>query len=54
MLLVVFIYGLIQYAKPDWLTDDEGNNVTIFGFGAVAVVGIGALVLGVILMVVWR
>ncbi|MBB3602395.1 amino acid transporter [Mycolicibacterium sp. BK556] len=53
ILLVVFAYGLIQYAKPDWLTDDEGNNVTIFGFGAVAVVGIGALVLGVILMVVW-
>ncbi|EHB58454.1 amino acid permease-associated region [Mycolicibacterium rhodesiae JS60] len=53
ILLVVFGYGLMQYAKPDWLTDDEGNNVTIFGFGAVAVVGIGALVLGVILMVVW-
>lgn len=53
ILLVVFAYGLIQYAKPDWLTDDDGNNVTIFGFGAVAVVGIGALVLGVILMVVW-
>ncbi|MEZ0358194.1 APC family permease [Mycobacterium sp. SA01] len=53
ILLVVFAYGLIQYAKPDWLTDADGNNVTIFGFGAVAVVGIGALVLGVILMVVW-
>ena len=34
ILLVVFIYGLIQYAKPDWLTDDDGNNVTILGFGA--------------------
>ncbi len=44
ILLVVFIYGLLQYAKPDWLTDDDGNNVTIFGFGAVAVVGIGAMV----------
>jgi amino acid transporter len=54
VLLVVFIYGLIQYAKPDWLIDDAGNSVTIFGFGAVAVVGIGALVLGVILMAVWR
>ncbi|AGB21618.1 amino acid transporter [Mycobacterium sp. JS623] len=54
VLLVVFIYGLLQYAKPDWLTDDEGNNVTIFGFGAVAVVGIGALVLGLILMALWR
>ncbi|MCW2685834.1 MAG: amino acid transporter [Mycobacterium sp.] len=53
VLLVVFVYGLLQYAKPDWLTDSDGNNVTIFGFGAVAVVGIGALVLGLILMAVW-
>ena len=53
ILLVVFVYGLVQYAKPDWLTDDDGNNVTILGFGAVAVVGIGALVLGVIVMVIW-
>ncbi len=53
ILLVVFIYGLIQYAKPDWLTDDDGNNVTILGFGAVAVVGIGALALGLVMMVIW-
>jgi amino acid transporter len=53
ILSAVFVYGLIQYAKPDWLTDDDGNNVTILGYGAVAVVGIGALVLGMILMVVW-
>ena len=52
-LLIVFIYGLIQYAKPGWLTDDKGNNVTIMGFGAVAAVGIGALMPGLILMVVW-
>ena len=31
ILTAVFVYGLIQYAKPDWLTDDDGNNVTIFG-----------------------
>ncbi len=53
ILSAVFVYGLIQYAKPDWLTDDDGNNVTIFGYGAVAVVGIGALVLGVVMMVIW-
>jgi amino acid transporter len=53
MLTVVFVYGLIQYAKVDYLVDKDGNNVTIFGFGAVAVVGVGALVLGVILMAVW-
>ena len=52
-LAAVFVYGLIQYAKPDWLTDDDGNNVTIFGYGAVAVVGIGALALGVVMMIVW-
>ena len=52
LLTSVFVYGLIQYAKPDWLVDDEGNNVTIFGYGAVAVVGIGALMLGVVLMAV--
>ena len=52
ILTAIFVYGLIQYAKPDWLTDDDGNNVTILGFGAVAVVGIGALVLGVVLMVI--
>ena len=53
ILLVVFAYGFVQYAKPDWLTDSDGNNVTILGYGAVAVVGIGALALGVVLMVVW-
>ena len=52
ILTAIFIYGLIQYAKPDWLTDDDGNNVTILGFGAVAVVGIGALALGLVLMVI--
>ena len=53
LLSAVFIYGLIQYAKPDWLTDDNGDNVTILGYGAVAVVGIGALALGVLMMVLW-
>jgi amino acid transporter len=52
-LLIVLIYGLIQYAKPAWLTGNDGNNITILGFGAVAAVGIGALILGLILMVVW-
>jgi amino acid transporter len=53
LLTVIFVYGLIKYAQPDWLTDDAGNNVTLFGFGAVAVVGVGGLVLGVIVMVIW-
>lgn len=53
MLAAVFGYGLVQFAAPDWLTDDNGDNVTIFGFGATAVVGILALVLGAILMGIW-
>lgn len=53
MLAAVFGYGLVQFAQPDWLVDDNGENVTIFGFGATAVVGIAALVLGAILMGIW-
>jgi len=53
ILAAVFVYGLINFAAPDWLTDDNGNNVTIFGIGATAVVGIGALIIGAILMGVW-
>ncbi|MGH3722828.1 MAG: APC family permease [Mycobacterium sp.] len=53
-LSVVFVYGLIQYAKPNWLVGDDGKNVTVFGVGAVAVVGVGALVLGVVVMLLWR
>jgi amino acid transporter len=53
MLAFVFVYGLANFAAPDWLTDDNGDNVTIFGIGATAVVGIGALVIGAILMGIW-
>lgn len=54
ILLVAFVYALKSYAEVDWLTDEDGNNVTIFGFGAVAVVGVVAILLGLVLMVVWR
>ena len=49
-LFVMFIYAAKIYAEPDNLTDDSGNNITIFGIGAVAVVGIGALLLGFVLL----
>jgi len=54
MLFAAFGYGLKSYAAPDWLTDDDDKNVTILGIGAVAVVGIAALLLGLVLMIVWR
>ena len=54
ILFGAFLYALKVYAAADWLVDADGNNVTIFGIGAVAVVGIGALVVGVVLMLVQR
>ncbi|GAA4149283.1 APC family permease [Leifsonia shinshuensis] len=54
MLLAVFIYGVIQFARVDWLQDANGKNVTIFGIGAEAVVGVGGILIGVVLMIVWR
>ncbi len=53
MLGAVFVYGVVQFAAPDWLTDDNGHNVTIFGIGAEAVVGVGGLLLGAVLMIIW-
>ena len=46
----MFVYATHIYAQPDNLTDDANKNVTIFGIGAVAVVGIGSLLLGFVLI----
>jgi amino acid transporter len=54
ILFGAFVYALKIYAAADWLTDADGNNVTIFGIGAVAVVGIGGLIVGLVLMVLQR
>ncbi|MBK7625327.1 MAG: APC family permease [Kineosporiaceae bacterium] len=51
IMLATFGYGLQQFLLPDWLTDDDGNNITIFGQGAVGVVGLLALALGAVAMV---
>ncbi len=53
ILLAVFVYGLTSFAAPDWLTDANGKNVTIFGLGATAVVGVIGLLLGAVLMFAW-
>lgn len=52
-LAITFVYGLVQFAKPDWLQGGDGKDVTILGIGAVAVVGVGAILIGVVLMVIW-
>ena len=47
MLLGAFVQASIGYASPD------GGATTVFGIGGVFVIGIGALVLGAVLMLVY-
>jgi amino acid transporter len=56
IMMATFWYGLYTFLKPDNLqtSDETPQDITIFGFGAVGVVGILALLLGLVLMVVWR
>ena len=55
MLTAVFVYGLQQFLQPDWLVSEvDGSNVEILGVGAVGFVGLGILVLGIILMIIWN
>jgi amino acid transporter len=48
LLLGVFIEACIQYADPAY------GYTVLFGVGGVFVIGIGTLVLGVVLMVIWN
>jgi amino acid transporter len=48
MLLGAFVIASYQYAQPDY------GSTTLFGIGGVFVIGIGALLLGVVLMIVWN
>ncbi len=54
ILLVAFGYAVYNFAQPSYLQGVDGKNVTIFGLGAEAVVGIGALLIGVVLMFIWQ
>jgi amino acid transporter len=54
IMLATFFYGMQQFLLPDWLVnEDTGENITLFGYGAVGVTGLMALGLGVVLMFVW-
>ncbi len=54
IMLATFFYGLRQFLAPDWLVnEDTGENITLFGYGAVGVTGLLALALGVVLMFIW-
>jgi len=53
VMLATFGYGLKQFLDPQWLTDDAGTPITVFGAGAVGVTGLLALGVGVVLMFIW-
>jgi amino acid transporter len=48
MLLGAFVIASYQYAQPDY------GSTTLWGIGGVFIIGIGALLSGVVLMVVWN
>lgn len=48
MLLGAFVIASVQYADPNY------GSTTLWGIGGVFVIGIGALLLGVVFMYVWR
>lgn len=49
-LFVMFGYAVHVYGAVNYLQDSAGKNVTIFGWGAVSVVGIGSLLFGFVLL----
>lgn len=48
MLFGAFLIACVQYAQPDY------GSTTLFGIGGVFIIGIGSLLLGVVLMVIWN
>ena len=48
MLLGAFVIACVQYADPNY------GETTVFGIGGVFVLGMGALLLGLIAMVTWN
>jgi amino acid transporter len=54
MLAVVFGYGLHEFARADWVQDPiSGKDVTVFGIGATAIVGVVGILIGFVFMGWW-
>jgi hypothetical protein len=58
MLAGAFVFGVITYAEADWEVDSHGHDLAANFFGWVvgddAVIGIGGILIGLILMLIWR
>jgi amino acid transporter len=58
MLTAAFIFGVVTYAEADWEVDSHGHNLAVNFFGWVvgddAVIGIGGILIGLVLMLIWR
>jgi amino acid transporter len=57
MLALAFGYGLVVYGAADYETDSNGHDlaVNLFGWqvGADAVIGVGGILVGLVLMFIW-
>jgi amino acid transporter len=58
MLAAAFGFGVFSYAAADWEVDSHGHDLAVNFFGWVvgddAVIGIGGLLVGAVLMLIWR
>jgi amino acid transporter len=58
MLAAAFFFGLITYAGADWEVDSHGHDLAANFFGWVvgddAVIGVGGILIGLVLMLIWR
>jgi amino acid transporter len=57
-LTAMFLFGLVTYAGADWEVDSHNHDLAANFFGWVvgddAVIGIGGILVGVVLMLIWR
>jgi amino acid transporter len=56
-LAAMFVFGLVTYAEADWEVDSHGHNLAANFFGWVvgddAVIGVGGILVGLVLMFIW-
>jgi amino acid transporter len=57
MLLGAFVFGVVTYAEADWEVDSHNHDLAANFFGWVvgddAVIGVGGILIGLVLMFIW-